>query len=144
MLNYVHAKIANFRGRNSDSTPVSVIHDQLMERRPMPIGVKQFEEWSDRIISGAMVKADVQSQKFALASMLVQLGQRETFKEDAHFIAALRKSATDQTAQYIMKEIKEAQALRVKQEQDKILNQNSGAVTPQADVTDEVLRDKTV
>jgi len=135
MFNYVHAKISNFLGRNTKFTPVGVITDQIMEKRPMPIGVKEFEEWSDRIIQGSMVKADVNSQKFALAAMLTQLGHRETFKEDAHFITALRKSATDQTAQYIMNEIKTARTNRPHEQQS-----NSGAVTPQS-TANEVLQD---
>lgn len=85
-----------------------------------------------------MVKADPESQKFALAAMLLQLGQREAFKEDAFFITALRKSATDQTAQYIMKEIKDARAARMEELAHKQSSQ--GAVTPAKGVTDEVLR----
>ena len=136
MLNYVHAKIANFRGRNTESTPVSVIKDQLQEPRPMPIGLKEFDAWSDRIIEGAMVKADKDSQRFALAAMITQLGKKDIFKEDAHFIVELRRSAIEQTAQYVMKEITDAQAAR--------RHIKPGADSPTTGAASEVLSDQKV
>lgn len=145
MFNDVYSKIANFFVGNdwdpqpTEPSPVDIIKNELREPRPMPIGLKEFHAWADRIIQGAMVKADVESQKFALASMLTQLGSKDTFKDDLFFITNLRRSATEQTAQYVMKEIKEAQALRRTTSQNQNLNQ--GAVTPPPGAPDEVLRD---
>lgn len=139
MLNYVHAKIANLRGRNTESTPVSVIKNQLREPRSLPIGLVEFEAWASRIIEGAMVKADPESQRFALAAMITQLGKKDIFMDDAHFIVELRRSAIEQTAQYVMKEIKDAQAQR-----RAAGAQPQGAVTPNPGVTNEVLPNKAV
>jgi hypothetical protein len=81
---------------------------QMTEMRPLPQGRQEFEEWSDRIISGAMVKADVKSQKYALADMILHLGATEDHKEDAYFIKHLRKVAVNQVADAIRREIYEA------------------------------------
>jgi len=93
---------------NTADTPVEEIQRQLHERRPLPTGRQEFEEWSDRIIAGAMLTATPRSQKFALADMLLHLGPTESYKEDAFFIHALRKSAVNQVADAMRKEIRDA------------------------------------
>lgn len=104
--------------------------------RPLPIGKKQFDEWSARIIAAAQVPgATIESQKFALAAMLQQLDSTEFAKDDFYFVKCLKKGAVNQTAQAIMKEIKEAHEKK---------KTESGAVTPDAKAPDEVLRDGNV
>lgn len=88
---------------------------EALERRPLPIGRKMFEEWSERIIDAAGVGATYRSQKFALASMLMHLAPTEAFKEDAYFILSLRKGAVNETAHCMLMEIKEEQELEKKQ-----------------------------
>lgn len=138
MFDNVHAKIASMKN-GKDRRDIDSIKENLREARPLPIGVTEFNEWSDRIIQGAMIKATDDSLKFSLAAMLLQLGQREIFKDDHYFICALRKVATDQTAQYVMSEMKKERAERILKE-----SSNPGAVTPNSGVTNEVLRDETV
>lgn len=103
-------------GRNLLATPIEAIKAQLDEVRPLPIGRDQFLEWSDRIISGAMVDADSDSQRFALASMVLQLGPTEAFKPDRHFVASLRKVATNQTCHTMAQEFKLAATARFEKE----------------------------
>src|ERR1035438_8208296 len=79
----------------------------LLERQPLPMGRKQFDDWSDRIISIANIVADTDSQKFALADMLLHLGPTESHKEDAHFVHYLRKVAVNQVADAMRNEIRE-------------------------------------
>lgn len=93
-------------GKNSKYTSKKTILDQLDEPRPLPIGRDQFMEWSDRIISGALVDADHDSQRFALASMVLQLGPNDAFKADKHFVSQLRKVAANQTAHTMAQEFK--------------------------------------
>lgn len=62
------------------------------------MGATEFLEWSDRIIAGAMVSADKEDQRYALADMIMHLGPNESFKCDAHFIHYLRKVAVNQVA----------------------------------------------
>lgn len=97
---------------------VGHIKEEMMEKRPLPIGRTQFMEWSDRIISGAMVEASIRSQRFALATMLLHMGSTESFKEDAFFIHSLRKGAVNETASYMMKEIKDEQDAEKKRAED--------------------------
>ena len=92
--------------KNHSNTPKEIIIDQMLEPRPLPIGRTQFEEWSDRIISGALVEVDVDSQKFTLAQSLLHLGPTESHKPDAFFIHSLRKLAINQTAIDMSQEIK--------------------------------------
>ena len=97
--------LAALLGRNSASTPLDVIADQLIEPRPLPMGRTEFEEWSDRIISGTLLTADTNSQKFALANLLMHLGPTESHKPDAFFIHSLRKFAVNQVAEDVRQEI---------------------------------------
>lgn len=95
---------------------VKQIIDEMFEPKPLPMGRQAFEEWSNRIISGALIPmgadADpvefLESQKFALASLIMQLGPTESHKCDAHFIHSLRKAAINQVAHAIGSELKEA------------------------------------
>lgn len=100
--------MARLFGKNLQGTPVPVIQDQLLEKRPLPIGRAEFEAWSDRIIAGAMVGATVVSQKFALANMIMHLGPTESWKEDGYFISSLRKYAANEVAHAIAVETKHA------------------------------------
>lgn len=90
---------------NTDGTPVEEILSQMGEPRPLPMGRTEFYEWSDRIISGALVSADVKSQQYCLANLLLHLGPTEDHKPDAFFIHSLRKFAVNQVADEIRKEL---------------------------------------
>lgn len=91
---------------NEETISVGDITQQMMEKRPLPIGRTQFMEWSDRIIAGAMVEASPRSQRWMLAETIMHLNPTEAFKEDAHFILKLRKACVNETANAIMMEIK--------------------------------------
>ena len=106
MLSWYYRTMAHLTGKNARSMPTSVILDQLNEPRPLPIGKPQFEAWSHRIISGALLTVDIDSQKFTLADQLLHLGPTESHKPDAYFIHCLRKLAINQTAIEIKIQIK--------------------------------------
>lgn len=101
--------------KNTEDLTVGDMTEAMLERRPLPIGRTQFEEWSDRIIAGAMVEAGKESLKFSLGAMIMHLGPTEAFKEDAFFILQLRKAAVNQTAHTMMEELKKAQEEKQKQ-----------------------------
>lgn len=118
-MDWFYTLWAKLLGKNSCSTPKTVILDQLSEPRPLPMGRKEFEEWSDRIISGALLPGGaedalifLESQKFSLANMLMHLGPTESHKPDAFFIHSLRKFAVNQVADTIRKELHEAAKAR--------------------------------
>lgn len=122
--------MSTFKVKNDENTPTETIQDQLLERRPLPLGRKEFEEWSDRIISGALLSADIRSQKFVLADVLLHLGPTEDHKEDAYFIHTLRKMAVNQVAIMIRDELKAQQKAEIAaQEAEKT---NGQAVGPSA------------
>lgn len=136
-----HSILAKISGHNLESTPKEVIIDQMNESRPLPMGRKEFEDWSDRIISGAVIPggeddkaAFTTSIKFALAEMVMHLGKTESHKPDAYFIHCLRKGAINQVAFTVMSEIKAEQKAKEEakkkdeeakcQEASKILNES--------------------
>ena len=119
-----HGLVAKVLGKNLESTPKEVIVNQLNEPRSLPMGRAEFEEWSNRIIGGALIpggKEDPQvfhdSQKFALANMLMHLGPTESHKPDAHFIHSLRKFAVNQVADSVRRELHEAAKARTAAEE---------------------------
>jgi hypothetical protein len=126
MLKYLFLFLNRLLGRNLIATPIETIRAQLDEVRPLPIGRDQFLKWSDRIISGAMVEADSDSQRFALASMVLQLGPTEAFKSDRHFVASLRKVATNQTCHTMAQEFKLAATARFEREKAELAAANMG------------------
>lgn len=104
--------------KNTAKTPTTTILNQMNERRPLPQGATEFKEWSDRIISGALCPADPESQRFALADLLLHLGPQESHKEDAFFIHSLRKFAVNQVAIEMKNEIKKAHDTKKKIEDE--------------------------
>lgn len=114
-----YTMLAKVTGRNSQATPPDVITAQLNEKRPLPIGMTEFETWSDRIISGTMLPDNMQmkdSQKFALADMLLHLGPTVDSECDAYFIKSLRKYAVNQIADAKRKALYEAAKQRLADE----------------------------
>jgi hypothetical protein len=103
-----YGALAKMTGRNSLNTPKETIVSQLMEKRILPTGMTEFDQWADRLIAGAMMAADKDSQKFALANMVCALGPTESHKEDAYFIKALIKLAANQIADAKRDEIRSA------------------------------------
>lgn len=113
-MRIIHSLLAKLRGYNTESTPVSVILQQMSEPRPLPMGRRAFEEWSDRIISGALVPgASPRSLKFALAEMIMHAKPTDDHIADAYFIKCLRKGAANQVAWAMITEIKASQAKEI-------------------------------
>ena len=108
--------LASLFGKNHSFTPKAVILDQMNEPRPLPMGRVDFMVWSDRILAGCLIPHDsdqpmevhVDSIRYALANMLIQLGPTESHKPDAYFIHSLRKFAINQVADVLRKELYEA------------------------------------
>lgn len=112
MKEAVHRVLAAVRGKNSVATPSHLITEQMRELRPLPLGRAEFEEWSDRLIAGAMISADPLSQKKALAEMIMHLKPTQSFCDDAYFIHSLRKGAANEVAFTLMKEYQAEQHRR--------------------------------
>ncbi len=96
------------RPANTEWTSKSTVVSQMNEPRPLPLGQKEFVEWTDRIISGALIPTnDRESLVGALAAMLMQLGPTESHKPDAYFIHSLRKAAANEVAHANFQAIKQ-------------------------------------
>lgn len=84
-------------------------------KRPLPVGVAEFNAFADRILSMSGKYADEDSMRFALAGMIIYLkdgkdGTPCDRAPDAHFLASLRKSAANQVASHVCTQIKTKQA----------------------------------
>lgn len=126
-MKLLHSILPKLLGTNLNSTPKDVIIDQLNEPRPLPMGVTDFHEWSDRIISGALIPMEditgmdsaekkqifIEGQKYALANMILHLGPTESHKPDAHFIHTLRKVAVNQVVHSVAQDIKKTSDARI-------------------------------
>lgn len=119
-MKLLHNTIAKILGKNPDFVPADVIIDQMNEKRPLPVGFEEFEEWSDRIISGTLLPADADSQKFALASMLMHLPPTTDHETDGYFIKALRKSAVNQIAHAKMQMLKEKAKAKLEEQKTEL------------------------
>lgn len=120
---------------------VEAIKADLSERRPLPLGMTEFDGWSDRIIAAAAVSPNAESyesQKFALATMLLHLGPQEDFKDDAYFVHSLRKAAVNQIAHAKMQEIRDAAKARLTAQESGLKLVTSDA-TPSSGASVEVL-----
>lgn len=91
---------------------VGAIKEQLVSMRPLPIGRREFEEWSDRIISAACLTASKESQKFALSDMLLHMKPTEDHCDDLYFVKSLRKFAVNETAVDVRKQLYEEKCAR--------------------------------
>lgn len=123
-MKFLYSMLAKVLGRNSKNTPKDVIVEQMKEPRPLPMGIEEFHEWSDRLIAGAQLSYDpckkrefVRSQKFVLASMIMHLKPTESHVCDAHFIHSLRKQAASEIAMQMITDIKQE---RLKEEEDRL------------------------
>lgn len=74
--------------------------------RPLPVGLTEFHEWADRIISLSGQFADVDSMKWALASQVMHLGAQKSSVPDQFFIRSMRKAAANQVASQVFQDIK--------------------------------------
>lgn len=145
MLKLLHKLLAKLLGRNLSFTPKSVVIDQINEPRPLPIGMKEFDDWSDRIISGALVPATVETQKATLAGMIMHLGPQESHKPDAFFIHGLRKLAANEIANAvffrIQKQVKERLAKEEAEQAIREAVQAAEATVPLRVVANEPMED---
>jgi hypothetical protein len=87
--------------------------EQMTRRRALPIGAEDFEAWAWVIIKQASLPSTTESQKFALAEMLMHIKPTEDHESNAYFIKALRKSAVNQVAYAKMTQIRDEAKARL-------------------------------
>lgn len=91
--------------KNTADTSVEEIVEQLQEKRPLPLGMTEFNEWFDRLWSGAMITGEPGkerelelSARNVLANEIIHLPSGQTHEADIYFINRLRKVAANQVA----------------------------------------------
>lgn len=77
--------------------------------RRLPVGLSEYEVWSDRIATLAGNLADKDSIRFVLASQIMHLGPQRSSVSDQFFIRSLRKGAANQVASQVFQDIKQKQ-----------------------------------
>lgn len=100
---------------NTVYTSKNTILNQMNELRPLPMGQKEFVEFCDRIISGALVPTEDKESLIGVLSMFImELGPTESHKPDAWFIHKLRKAAANEVAQANFRTIKQRKEEKAK------------------------------
>ncbi len=98
----------------------------LLEERPLPMGVKEFHVWSDRIIQAALIPgAAIKSLKWTLANELLHVKPGVCFEADAYFVNRLRKFCVNEVAAAMASEIRESEKARLAEEE-----KQKGVVVP--------------
>lgn len=77
---------------------------------PLPVGMSEFESWSNDIIELVGPIADKDSLKYAMASQLMHLDHKVSSIPKQYFVRCLRKAAANQVASQVFQNIKQAQA----------------------------------
>lgn len=91
--------------------------EYLKELRPLPLGVKEFDEWSKEIIRLAKVPGlTIESGQFALSEMILHVKPTQSFESYGHFVHSLRKGAANQVAHSIFQDLKKTRADRDEKE----------------------------
>lgn len=88
---------------HNEETPIDEIIEALQEKRPLPLGMKEFEDFFARIWSGALLtfepgKEEIikLSAKNVLANEMIHLPSSQTHESDIYFINRIRKVACNQ------------------------------------------------
>jgi hypothetical protein len=76
---------------------------------PLPVGMSEFQQWSDDIIELSGKFADVDSMKFALASQIMHLGAQQAYVPKNYFVKSMRKAAANQVASQAFQDVKNKQ-----------------------------------
>lgn len=90
-------------------SPINSILVKEIEK-PLPVGMTEFNEFADRIISLAGKFADEDSMKWVLASSILHADAKKSRFSDQYFIDVLNRAAANQVASGVMQEIKERKA----------------------------------
>lgn len=102
--------------------------------RRLPVGMTEFETWSDRIIDATGPLAERDSMKFALATQIMHLAPQRSSVPDRYFIRSLRKAAANQVASQVFQDIKVRQAELQKAAEEKA-KQEAAQAQQSAEVT---------
>lgn len=105
-----------------------MLFKKKLEYKALPLNIPQFQEWSERIIAAAQLPTkNVETQKFALAGMILQTSPTEFFRPDEYYIGLLRKAAADQLATQVIQDMQKERLERIEKQKLSEATQNKGA-----------------
>lgn len=107
--------------------------------RKLPAGLTEFEAWIDRIVTQTGLIADIDSMRFALASILIHADSKHGALPDKYFTDRLVKSAANQVASQVFQDIKTKQteeAAKAAQQPAKAAQQPAEVTAPQQVTSD--------
>ncbi len=110
---------------------------------PLPVGMTEFENWSNSIIELAGPIADSDSMKFVISDMIQRLGPYKASKYGTmlslvpknHFVQGLKSAAAKQIASQVFFDIKTKQQEQQKAEATARLAQGSSETTKETQKT---------
>ncbi len=91
---------------------------QLLSYLPtrLPVGMTEFNKWSQDIIDLAGPMADEDSMRWAIASQVMHQGATSDCIPKRFFVSALRKAAANQVANQVFQDLKIKQQQRAEAE----------------------------
>ena len=89
---------------------ILITYIALKEETPLPVGMTEFQAWSDSIIALSGEYADIDSMKYALATMVMHADAKHGALPREYFVSRLRKVAANQVASQVFQDIKQKQA----------------------------------
>jgi phosphatidylserine/phosphatidylglycerophosphate/cardiolipin synthase-like enzyme len=102
--------------------------------KPLPMNIPQFNDWARRIIIQAGLPTNnLETQKFALASMILQTSPTDYFRPDQYYVDCLRKAASDQVALQVMEDIKIERAKKMAAQNQETKGEATPTLTVVAD-----------
>ena len=82
--------------------------NRKIQLNPLPLNMPDFQDWSKRIIlKSNLPTSNIESQEFALASMILESNPNEFFRPDEYYVNRLRKAASDQVALQVIEDLRE-------------------------------------
>lgn len=109
----------------------------------LPVGMTEFETWSDSIIELAEEFADRDSMKFAIASMVIHLDAVRDSAPKNLFVKKLHKTAANQVASQVFQDIKNKQQAAQKAALEAQKAEDTAKVQEKAVLTDAQTEEKT-
>jgi hypothetical protein len=113
----------------NDETKKTVDNSNTETLTLLPVGIEEFNAWSDDIINLAGAPAN-DSLKFALAAMILSLPPGEDKYAKADIVKRVRKGMANQVASHVMWELKEKQKAEEAQKQTVAQSAESTGTSP--------------
>lgn len=104
----------------------------------LPVGMTEFDQFSNDIIELSGQYADLDSMRFAIASMLIHAPAHSGALSKHYFVVRLRKSACNQVASQVFQTIKSEQDAKQKAASEAAKLQQAADTTAETTVSGKI------